>query len=390
MQTRHLRFDFSTATQVVFGAGTLGQVPGLVAPLGRRVVLIHGAQGTRAQPLLSRLGEAGLETRAFSIAHEPKVDDVEALALAARSFGAEAVIGFGGGSVLDTAKAVAVLLNNKAPIRDYLEVVGKGQPFEAPAAPMLAIPTTSGTGAEVTRNAVLGVPEHGVKVSMRGPQLMPRIAVVDPELTLSLPAKITAATGMDALCQLIEAYVCLRANPMTDALCQGGIPRAAHSLPLACENPEDLTARSDLALAALWSGMALANAGLGAVHGLAGPLGGLCPSASHGALCGALLGPITRVNVQALRQRLPDSPALGRYAEVARWLTRRIDACAEDAATWLEHFSVTLGIPRLPALGVLPSHYPEAISRGLKASSMRGNPISLEPAELETALRSAS
>jgi alcohol dehydrogenase class IV len=298
------------------------------------------------------------------------------------------VIGFGGGSAIDAAKATAGLLANPGDLLDYLEVVGRGQPLARPAAPWMAIPTTAGTGAEVTRNAVLGVPERGVKVSWRSPHLLARVALVDPELTLDLPPAATAASGMDALTQLLEAYVSNRANPMTDALCAEGLPRAARALPAVWSNPGDLAARTELALASLWSGMALANAGLGAVHGLAAPIGGLFP-APHGAVCAVLLAPVMAANLAALRARAPESPARGRYGDIGRWLSGHPGAGTDRGIAWVRDRVAEFGLPGLAAYGVTAAAVGEIVARAQAANSMKANPVALTSDELAGALTAA-
>jgi alcohol dehydrogenase class IV len=264
---------------------------------------------------------------------------------------------------------------------DYLEVVGKGNALQNPAAPFIAVPTTAGTGSEVTRNAVLGLPERQVKVSLRSPWLLPRLAVVDPELTLGLPPAITARTGLDALTQLIEAYVSIRANPITDGFCVQGIPRAARSLRRAFHQGHDSEARRDMLLAALFSGLALANAGLGVVHGFAAPLGGRF-HAPHGAICAAILPYGIEMNLRALRARAPQSAALRRYQEVARMLTGRGDATAEEAIAWTREICHELEIPPLKAYGIGEQDVPALVAEAAKASSMKGNPLALTPEEL--------
>ena len=351
-------------------------------------MVVTGSSVDRAQGLLKTLEAEGIVATTFSISHEPSVDTVLKGLTAAREAGAEMVIGFGGGSVIDTAKALAGLLTNPGEPLDYLEVVGAGKPLVHPALPWMAIPTTAGTGAEVTRNAVLAVPERKVKVSLRSPHLLARIALVDPELTFDLPAAVTAATGMDAITQLLEAFVCNRANPMTDTLCREGLPRAVKALPAIGRNAHDASAREDLSLAALWSGLALANAGLGAVHGLAGPIGGMA-SAPHGAVCAALLAPVMRVNIGALRARVPGAAALQRYAEIAYWFTGRVDAMAEDGARWVETLVAELNLPGLSAFGVTASLFPSLVAQAQQASSMKANPIVLTPLDLADVLAAA-
>jgi alcohol dehydrogenase class IV len=298
------------------------------------------------------------------------------------------VIGLGGGSVLDTGKAIAALLTNGGDPLDYLEVIGRGQSITQPAAPYIAIPTTAGTGAEVTRNAVLGSPEHRVKVSLRSPYMLPRLALVDPELTLTMSPPVTASTGLDALTQLIEPYVSPKANPLTDALCLDGMHRAARSLRRAYTHGDDLTAREDMALASLFGGLALANARLGAVHGFAGVFGGMFDS-PHGAVCAALLPHCMATNIKALQQRQPDSEALRRFDEVAQILTGDSEVTAVDGVAWVEVLCEELLIPGLGAYGLRERDFPELIEKSSKASSMQGNPIKLTMEEMGEILKRA-
>jgi alcohol dehydrogenase class IV len=298
------------------------------------------------------------------------------------------VLACGGGSVLDGGKALAAMLANPGDPLDYLEVIGKGQPLPHPTVPFIAIPTTAGTGAEVTRNAVLGSPEHQVKASLRSASMLPKLALIDPALAVSLPPSLTAATGLDALTQLIEPFVCLRANPMTDAFCRDGIPRIARSLRRACAAGDDLDARSDMALASMLSGMALANAGLGAVHGLAAPIGGRFP-APHGAVCAALLPHAMRTNLAALRERLPASVALSRYQEVAAMLTGNPDAQPEDGIVWVEETCAVLQVQKLGDWGVERDTLPLLCERARNASSMKANPVALTQTELEALVEAA-
>jgi len=383
-----MRFEFATATRIVFGAGTLAEAGKLARPWGRRALLVTGRTPRRSERLQRCLAEDGIEATVFSVDGEPTLAAVGSAVSTARGAGAEMVIGFGGGSAIDAAKAAAGLLANPGDLLDYLEVIGRGQPLPHPAVPWMAIPTTAGTGAEVTRNAVLGVPERGVKVSWRSPHLLARVALVDPELTLGLPPAATAASGMDALTQLLEAYVCNRANPMTDALSAAGLPRIARAFPAVWRDPRDLAARTDLSLASLWSGLALANAGLGAVHGIAAPVGGLFP-APHGAVCAVLLAPVMSANLAALRARAGGSPALGRYEEIGRWLTGRPGAKAEDGIAWVRSWVAELGLPGLAAYGVATGRVAEIVARAQSANSMKANPVALTADELTGALAAA-
>ena len=320
--TSSRRFEFATATRIIFGAGTLGEIGPLAMAMGRQALVVTGRTTERAGSLLELLAAQEIGTVNFTVTSEPTTEVVRLGTERARESGCDLVIGFGGGSVLDTGKAIAALLTNDGDPLDYLEVIGGGQPLSKPPLPYIAIPTTAGTGAEVTRNAVLASPEHRVKVSLRSPLMLPRLALVDPELTHSLPPEVTASTGLDALTQVMEPYVSKRASPMTDALCREGMRRAARSLRRAYQQGDDPAAREDMALTSLFGGLALANAGLGAVHGFAGPLGGMFHGA-HGAICARLLPHVMEVNVRALQQRLAESPALRRYDEIARHSDRK-------------------------------------------------------------------
>jgi alcohol dehydrogenase class IV len=289
--------------------------------------------------------------------------------------------------VIDVGKAIAALLTNAGDLCEYLEVIGLGKDLNNVSAPFIAIPTTAGTGAEVTRNAVIVSLSHHVKVSMRSPVMLPRLAVVDPELTYSLPRSITASTGLDALTQLMEAFVTHRANPLTDGFCREGLVRATRALRTAYEKG-DPQSRADMSLASLLSGLALANAGLGAVHGLAGPLGGMFP-APHGIVCARLLPIVIERNILALSSRCADSPALERYAEIARICTGHAAAQADDGMTWLQELCSFLAVPGLASFGMREQDIPAIVQQTQMASSMKANPIPLTDAELSSILKRA-
>jgi len=376
-----MRFEFATATRVIFGPGTLHEIGPLAVDLGDRALVVTGGSPDRAALLLDDLAARDIECATFAVAHEPTTDLVSEGAQQARGMGCNLVIGIGGGSVLDTGKAVAALLTNEGDPLDYLEVIGQGRPLARPPAPYIAIPTTAGTGAEVTRNAVLASPEHRVKVSLRSPLLLPRLAVVDPDLTHTLPPKITASTGLDAFTQVLEPYVSKKANPLTDALCREGMRRAAHSLRRAYEDGGDAAARMDMALVSLFGGLALANAKLGAVHGFAGPLGGMF-HAPHGEVCGRLLPHVMAVNVQVLQKRAAGSPALQRYDEIAQILTGSPQAVARDGVAWMRALCETLQVPPLSSHGLTEDDFPLLIEKASVSSSMKGNPIELTDEEM--------
>jgi alcohol dehydrogenase class IV len=369
-------FEFATASRVIFGEGAAATLPELARTLGARPLVVTGASGERASALVS-----ALSAQTFAVSGEPTVDLVREGARRAQDAACDVVISLGGGSVIDAGKAIAAIATNGGEPLDFLEVVGKGLTLAVPPLPFIAVPTTAGTGSEVTRNAVLGSTEHGVKASMRSPLMLPRIALVDPELTYGLPPSVTASTGLDALTQLIEPYVSSRANPLVDPLCVDGIPRVAGALRRAYRDGADKQARHDMALASLFGGLALANAGLGVVHGFASPLGGSW-KAPHGALCAALLPYGMAANIAALRARAPRHPALQRYSVIARLLTGREDARAEDGIDWVRALCLDLDVPPLRAWGITAADLPAVVENASRASSMKANPLPLTGEEL--------
>ncbi|WP_434423252.1 iron-containing alcohol dehydrogenase [Nannocystis pusilla] len=382
-------FELATAARIVFGVGVAAQVGPIAAEHGRRALVVTGRDPTRAEPVLENIRAAGLTTTVFTVAGEPTVADTERGVAAARAGDCDVVVAIGGGSPLDAGKAIAALVRNPGPPLDYLEVVGRGRPLVHDPVPFVAVPTTAGTGSEVTRNAVLAAEAQRVKVSLRSPKMLPRAAIVDPALTLSLPPAVTADCGLDALTQLIEPFVSRKASPITDALCRDGIARAARALPRAFADGRDLEARSDMALASLLGGLALANAGLGAVHGFAGPIGGAFPGAPHGAVCARLLPEVLRINGRALAAREPGSPVLARLDEVARLVTGDPAATLDRAVEHLRVLVASLQIRPLTAFGLRPADLPDLVDRSRRASSMKGNPLDLTDAELHEALTAA-
>jgi alcohol dehydrogenase class IV len=383
-----MRFEFATATRIVFGVGTVREVAPAVREMGRRALVVIGRSPQRAAALVAWLEAAGVACYRFAVAGEPTLELVRQGVELARQEQCALVIGFGGGSAIDAGKAMAALLTNPGDLFDYLEVIGKGRSLSVAGAPFIAVPTTAGTGAEVTRNAVLASPEHRVKVSLRSPRMLARLAVVDPELTFDLPPAITAHTGLDALTQVIEPYVSNRTNPLTDGFCVEGMRRVSRALRRAFHDGHDAEARTDMSLASLFGGLALANAGLGVVHGFAAPLGGMFP-APHGAVCAALLPHGMEVNIRALRARAPESISLRRYQEVARLLTGQPSAAAEDGVQWVREICQELNISPLGCYGICEADVPVLVEKASQASSMKGNPIVLTPDELREVLARA-
>ena len=384
-------FEFATAGRIMAGPGRAQELPEVLAGLGSRVLVVTGADPARHGGLLAGLG---LAAAVFPVAAEPTVELAQAAVGAARRHGADVIAAIGGGSVIDTGKAVAMLLGNGGDPLDYLEVVGSGRRITQPSVPCVAVPTTAGTGAEVTANAVLAVPSHRVKASLRSPLMIPRVALVDPLLTVSCPPSVTAASGLDALTQCLEPFMSIQATPLTDGLAREGLRRAGTGLRAAYADGSDLAARADMALCGLLGGIALANAKLGAVHGLAGVIGGTA-DVPHGMACAALLAPVVEANVQALRPGgagrpgLPAASVLDRYTEAAQLLTGDPAASIEDGLTWIRETLTLLQVPGLAAFGLGPQQADDITAKALTSSSMKGNPVALSHADLKAILAQA-
>ncbi|GAB4473357.1 MAG: iron-containing alcohol dehydrogenase [Anaerolineales bacterium] len=377
--------EFYVPTKIILGEGAVQKLGELTRAFGRRV-LVFGSPTERFRDLLdSQLRINGETYFYYPVTGEPTVEGVLKAIEFGREKHADVIIGIGGGSVLDTAKAVSGLLANEGDLYDYLEVIGKGQSMTKAALPFIAIPTTAGTGTEVTKNAVIGDPEQKVKVSLRSPLICPRVAIVDPELTIQNPPQVTAQSGMDALTQLIEPFVSNQPNDIVDALCRDGIRRASRALPKAYRNPIDREARRELAIASLFSGIALANAKLGAVHGFAGVLGGMY-GAPHGAICAALLPAAIEVNLSILIERFPNSQYLKRYRELAQILDLRDE---KELVDWARNLNSQMLIPSLAELGVKREDFEIIATKAAKASSMKGNPVTLTKPEMFTILEKA-
>lgn len=387
-----MAFELATARRVVFGDGTIGRLPELARALAPgidrpRALLVVGASGAqRHAVILESLDRAAFELDTIAVAGEPSTED--AREGAARAAGVHLVIAIGGGSALDAGKAIAALAGNGGDPLDYLEVIGRGRPLERRSLPFVAIPTTAGAGSEVTKNAVLAEPGSRVKVSLRSEHMLPDVALVDPELTWSVPPSVTASTGLDAITQVIEPFVSIAANPITDAICRDAIARGARALARAYADGSDREARRDMALVSVCGGIALANAKLGAVHGLAGPIGGSF-AAPHGAICARLLPLVIEANVIALRARAPRSPILGRYDELGALLSGDPSARAGDAIAWADRTVRALAIPRLASWGLERAAISEIVEKAARTSSMKGNPIALESRELAEILERA-
>lgn len=381
-----LPFEFATTRRIIFGSGVSKRLPEIAREFGSRALLVTGKSPERVRSIVESLCGAGIAVEVISIPFEPELAELSDHIYAWRPKACDFVIAIGGGSAIDAGKALAIMLNNPGELLDYLEVIGRGKPFPNASKPFIAVPTTAGTGAEVTRNAVIASAQHKVKASLRSPGMLPSVAVIDPDLARGLPADVAAATGLDALTQLIEPYVCSRANPFVDALCEDGIARVARSLKRSVQDPTP-ESRADMALAAMYSGMALTNAGLGAVHGLAGCIGGAF-AAPHGAVCAALLPHVTAENLASL-QAVGNTHAVQRYARVADIMSGGSRAQTVDCPALLAELVAELRIPSLASMGVRPEHVKWLAAQSLQASSMKANPFPLSQAQLESILRRA-
>ena len=375
-----IKFEFATATRIIFGNGKISQVTALLRDAGRKVLLVTGKNQQRAAIFSDKLTTEGFEIILFRVEKEPTTHIVSEGVELARENGCQAVIGFGGGSAIDSAKAIAAMSPNKGELTDFLEVIGKGKQLTQKPLPFIAVPTTAGTGAEVTKNAVIHSPEHHVKVSLRSQYMFPDAAVVDPELTVSMPPEITAATGMDALTHLLETFVSNQSNPFIDLIAREGMSRISRSLKTAYSNGSNIPAREDMAYAALLGGMALANVRLGAVHGFAGPLGGMLP-APHGAVCAALLPAVMEVNIKAANEQKIEKIG-DKFNEIAVILTGKPEARAADGIQWVKEMAEYLKIPSLLSFGLSACDLNILVEKAKNASSMKGNPVLLNDSQL--------
>lgn len=380
-------FIFTTSQQIVFRWGASAQLVEYVKHYGTRVLLLHSRSVKEIGHIKQELGQNGLEVDAHIVAGEPTDINVNTLVAAAHGKKIDVVLGLGGGSVLDTGKAVSALLANPGDVLDYVEVVGKGLALQKTPLPFIAVPTTAGTGTEVTKNAVIKVTDKNVKVSMRDMRMIPRVALIDPSLTLSVPPEVTASTGMDAFVQVLEPYISRYANCMVDMFCRDAIPLAAEYLPKVYHNPTDQESRTKMAWVSLLGGLSLANAKLGAVHGFAGPIGGMF-DVSHGVICAALLPQVFRMNSKRIVET-DDKELTQRLLEIASWVTGTDGASIAQAVEWFIALNQELNIPRLRDIGIRQSHFEAIIKKSMHSSSMKGNPVLLSPDELREILENS-
>jgi alcohol dehydrogenase class IV len=383
-----MKFEFMTASRIIVERGGLKQVGKLAKSFGQRVLLVGRLASDDTKKAIEYLNNEGCVVTEVNVKGEPSVDSINEILALSKANQCEVVVAIGGGSVLDSGKTIAALMTNTNDIMDYLEVIGNGVPVSKKSLPFIAVPTTSGTGAEATKNATILSAAHKVKVSIRSPYMLPDVVLLDAQLTVSVPKDVTASTGLDALTQVLEPYVSKMANPITDAFAKEGLTRAARSLKKAYDQGDDIDAREDMAIASLFGGISLANAKLGAVHGFAGVLGGMFPI-PHGVVCARLLPFVTRKNIEVLNARDSLNPAVKRYEDVAKILTDNPSAKAMDGVAWLEDLCKHLDVAPLRAFGVKEKHFEEIINKSMNASSMKGNPIDLTFDELKDILQQA-
>jgi alcohol dehydrogenase class IV len=375
-----MNFEFGTAQRIIFGKGCVDQAHGIVTGYGRRLLLITGKHNQFDSPIINQQSD----TKQYEILQivsdkEPSIGFIQDSLKTIQDFRPEVVVSIGGGSVIDTGKALAILSSNKGEILDYLEVIGKGNPLTKESLPFIAIPTTAGTGSEATRNAVIHDQASGLKVSLRSPFMLPRVAMIDPFLTQGLPPEITASTGMDALTQVIEPLITRKSNPITDSICYYAVSIAREALLTAFHDPGNLEAREQMALVSLFGGIALANSGLGVVHGFAAAIGGMYPGIHHGQICAALLPASFAMNYLASKSK-PEYADITHRMEKISWLLAGKSQTKLDVP--LRKLISEIGIPDLDKLGIEKMDYPSIVEKALKSSSIKGNPFDLSREEL--------
>jgi len=382
------KFEFMTSDRIIFERGALANIGEYSRPYGKKALIVTGSRDVVSDEIRGYLEKTGIASAHFKVTGEPSLKTTKIGLDLARDEKCDMVIACGGGSVIDSGKIIAAMLKNPGEILSYLEVIGEGKALSSPSAPCIVIPTTAGTGAEVTKNAVISSEEHKLKVSLRSSYMFPELVLLDPLLTLTMPQSVTASTGLDALTQVLEPFVSHLANPVTDAFCREGMRLASRALRKAYDHGDDLEAREEMLLASLFGGIALANAKLGVVHGFAGVIGGMY-GIPHGIVCAGLLPYSIETNVKALMEREKENPAVARYKEAAEILTGNRDASIEDGMKWIMDLCDHLSIPRFKEYGLKEQDFPDVIEKSMRASSMKGNPIVLTYEELEELLRKA-
>ncbi|MGF1756940.1 iron-containing alcohol dehydrogenase [Photobacterium sagamiensis] len=373
-------FQFMTSSRIVFGEGALSNSFSTFNQFGYSVLLVTGKDSLRSEPVVSYLKQQNMRYQQVAVLGEPLIAMIEEMAAMGRRFRPDMVIALGGGSVLDAGKALAALIPNQGSVYDYIEVVGRNVPLQAKPLPFIAIPTTAGTGSEVSKNAVLRSAQENVKVSLSSPDMLPDLAIVDPTLTYGMDPVLSGCCGMDAFTHLMEAYVCGTPNPLTDMVCEEGLRRLAGAIIPACED-DDPRARSDMSFAAMLGGMALSNAKLGAAHGLASALGGRIHS-PHGLIIAQLAPFVMQENILAAREA-GRADVLNRYRQLACILTGRINAEVTDGILWTKRTLKRLNLPPVSQFGLCDTMFDDVAEDALLSNAIKGNPLPLNKQRLQ-------
>ncbi|MFX1512823.1 MAG: iron-containing alcohol dehydrogenase [Promethearchaeota archaeon] len=391
-----MEFELLHTPRILFGAQQFQKIGTLIQEYGKKALIVanKGAleEGRARQILEQSIPAKNIDFSFFIVKGEPEIEVIDQGVAQGYNLGAEVVVGVGGGSAVDGAKAIAALITNGGSARDYMEVIGKGFKVTKPTLPFIAVPTTAGTGSEITKNAVISAKKEGFKASIRSPLLVPSIAIIDPSLMITVPPDVTARCGMDALTQLIEPYTSNNAQPITDSLAELGIKTVAGSIRQSYQKGKDLQAREKMAFASLLGGICLANAGLGVVHAYASSMGGMFPI-PHGTICAILLAPALEINIRELKKINFNHPILRKYCYIAELLTNMTFDNAEEAhqalTEYLYDLTSFLNIPSLVEIDISSNNFPSIIEKAKKASSMRYNPIQLNQQALEEILERA-
>jgi len=386
-----LKFDFLNTPQIIFGKGRFQEIGDLLANYGKKILVV-GSESAFSEIKVqfeSIVSKMKMSYELSIIKGEPDIQQIDSGVELGIKQKADVVMGIGGGSAVDAGKAIAGLITNGGSAKDYMEVIGKGSVIKKQPKPYVAIPTTAGTGSEVTKNAVVLSKEDGLKASIRSPLLIPKVALIDPELMVNVSPEVTAYCGLDALTQLLESYTSIKSQPITDSLAILGIRRITKSLIYVYENGDDVSSREDIAFAALLSGICLANAGLGAVHGFASPIGGML-GIPHGVVCGALLAPVIEENIRQMVAEIPFNETLAKYATLGELLVdlvfEDIREAADRVIEYTEQISRILKIPKLSKYGLSEKYFDKIIEKAKKSSSMRYNPVKLSDEALHRIL----
>jgi len=381
-----MTFNFQAPSEIIFGSGKIDELVNIIKPISENIIIIKGASN-RFDYIFETLKSSGIDYSIYCVKNEPLIEDVDRAVTLAKTNLSNLVLGIGGGSVIDVAKAVGIMLLNPGEVLDYLEVIGKGEKLTEPSIPTIIVPTTSGTGAEVTKNSVLKSIQHKRKVSMRSPEMIPKTVLIDPKLMLTLPSTTTTYTGMDALTQVIEPFISSLSNPFTDSLCRDAIPRAVEALVGLKEKPSDIKLREEMAYVSLMGGLALANAKLGAVHGFAGPIGGMF-EIPHGLICAILLPNTIKVNIEAI-ESLGLEEDINKYNQLAKLISSDKNLTIRDLPKFLYDLNKKLEIPTLSHFGIKKSDLKEIVDLSKNSSSMKGNTVSLTETQMMNILESS-